>query len=151
MMSNILFTDRTLVKLSQITIYKHAYRVELIKESPHFHPGIPFKFVLQFTHHDGTPAKGITGKVEVSGIGFETTATSDNDGLIKLELQKNEDIESMHVSVSVSIFVDLMNYNYKSLLISQFVNNNDGFVFEHNVDRDVFATNAYIKIELKSP
>nr|XP_049465337.1 LOW QUALITY PROTEIN: alpha-1-macroglobulin-like [Anopheles coluzzii] len=124
------YTNRTVVKLSQITIYKHAYRVEMIKESPHFHPGIPFKCVLQFTYHDGTPATGITGKVEVSGMGIETTATSDNDGLIKLELQPNQDIESMHVS---------------------FVNNNDGFVFEHNVDRDVFATNAYIKIELKSP
>uniref|UniRef100_A0A182X471 Alpha-2-macroglobulin domain-containing protein n=1 Tax=Anopheles quadriannulatus TaxID=34691 RepID=A0A182X471_ANOQN len=82
-----------------------------------------------FTHHDGTPATGIAGKVEVSDVGLEMTTTSDNDGLIQLELQPNEDIESMHVS---------------------FVNKNGGFIFEHNVYRDEFVTNAYIKIELKS-
>ena len=88
-----------MVKQSQITVYKHAYRVQLIKGNPHFHPGLPFKCVLQFTHHDGTPATGITGKVEVSGIGFGTTVTSDNDGLVKLELQPSEGIESIDVSV----------------------------------------------------
>uniref|UniRef100_A0A4Y0BE58 TEP1-F n=1 Tax=Anopheles funestus TaxID=62324 RepID=A0A4Y0BE58_ANOFN len=93
-------TNRTVVKESQITVYKHPYRVELIKESPQFRPGKPFKCTLQFRHHDGTPAKGVTGKVEVAKIGYETTATSDDEGLIKLELNPMENIEKMYITVS---------------------------------------------------
>jgi len=89
------------VKQSEITVYRYAYRVELIKESPQFRPGLPFKCALQFTHHDGTPAKGISGKVEVSDVGFETTTTSDNDGLIKLELQPSEGTEQLGINVSI--------------------------------------------------
>ena len=96
-----LFTDRTVVKQSQITVYRYAYRVQLIKESPQFRPGFPFKCALQFTHHDGTPAKGITGKVEVTDVEFETTATSDNDGLIKLELHPSEGTEYLGVNVCI--------------------------------------------------
>uniref|UniRef100_A0A8W7P8X5 TEP1-F n=1 Tax=Anopheles coluzzii TaxID=1518534 RepID=A0A8W7P8X5_ANOCL len=93
------YTNRTVVKQSQITVYRYAYRVQLIKESPQFRPGFPFKCALQFTHHDGTPAKSITGKVEVTDVEFETTATSDNDGLIKLELQPSEGTEQLTVNV----------------------------------------------------
>uniref|UniRef100_A0A6E8W2J7 TEP1-F n=1 Tax=Anopheles coluzzii TaxID=1518534 RepID=A0A6E8W2J7_ANOCL len=123
------YTNRTVVKQSQITVYKHAYRVQLIKGNPHFHPGLPFKCVLQFTHHDGTPATGITGKVEVSGIGFGTTVTSDNDGLVKLELQPSEGIESIDVS---------------------FLNDQNGLIFEETMYKEESYTNAYIKLELKS-
>uniref|UniRef100_A0A182TP91 Alpha-2-macroglobulin domain-containing protein n=1 Tax=Anopheles melas TaxID=34690 RepID=A0A182TP91_9DIPT len=45
----------------------------------------------------------ITGKVEVFGIGFGTTVTSDNDGLVKLELQPSEGIESIDVRFYLSI------------------------------------------------
>nr|Q9GYW4.1 RecName: Full=Thioester-containing protein 1 allele S1; Short=TEP1s; AltName: Full=TEP1-F; AltName: Full=Thioester-containing protein I; Contains: RecName: Full=Thioester-containing protein 1 N-terminal; Short=TEP1-N; Contains: RecName: Full=Thioester-containing protein 1 C-terminal; Short=TEP1-C; Flags: Precursor [Anopheles gambiae]AAG00600.1 thioester-containing protein I [Anopheles gambiae] len=123
------YTNRTVVKQSQITVYRYAYRVELIKESPQFRPGLPFKCALQFTHHDGTPAKGITGKVEVSDVGFETTTTSDNDGLIKLELQPSEGTEQLGI-------------NFNAV---------DGFFFYEDVNKVETVTDAYIKLELKSP
>ncbi|XP_041782749.1 CD109 antigen-like [Anopheles merus] len=122
-------TNRTVVKQSQITVYRYAYRVELIKESPQFRPGLPFKCALQFTHHDGTPAKGISGKVEVSDVGFETTTTSDNDGLIKLELQPSEGTEQLGISFNAV----------------------DGFFFYEDVNKVETVTDAYIKLELKSP
>uniref|UniRef100_A0A182X456 TEP1-F n=1 Tax=Anopheles quadriannulatus TaxID=34691 RepID=A0A182X456_ANOQN len=123
------YTNRTVVKQSQITVYRYAYRVELIKESPQFRPGLLFKCALQFTHHDGTLAKGITGKVDVSDVGFETTATSDKDGLIKLELQPSEGTEQLGVSFS----------------------SNDGFSFDEEVNKVETVTDAFIKLELKSP
>uniref|UniRef100_A0A182LU61 Macroglobulin domain-containing protein n=1 Tax=Anopheles culicifacies TaxID=139723 RepID=A0A182LU61_9DIPT len=70
------YTNRTLVKESLITVYKHKYRVELIKEFPQFRPGLPFKCTLQFRYHDGTPIEGITGEIKVTEVGFETNATS---------------------------------------------------------------------------
>nr|2PN5_A Chain A, Thioester-containing protein I [Anopheles gambiae] len=123
------YTNRTVVKQSQITVYRYAYRVELIKESPQFRPGLPFKCALQFTHHDGTPAKGISGKVEVSDVRFETTTTSDNDGLIKLELQPSEGTEQLSIHFNAV----------------------DGFFFYEDVNKVETVTDAYIKLELKSP
>ncbi|XP_053668192.1 thioester-containing protein 1 allele S3-like [Anopheles marshallii] len=123
-------TNRTVVKESQITVYKHAYRVQLIKETPPFRPGLPFKCALQCLYHDGTPAKGITGKVEVLEIGYEATATSDNNGLIKLELNPSDSVDSMYINFS---------------------NDDDEFYFYERVGKENVLTNAYIKVELRSP
>ncbi|XP_053668194.1 thioester-containing protein 1 allele S3-like [Anopheles marshallii] len=123
-------TNRTVVKESQITVFKHAYRVQLIKETPPFRPGLPFKCALQCLYHDGTPAKGITGKVEVLEIGYETTATSDNNGLIKLELNPSDSVDSMYINFS---------------------NDDDEFYFYQRVGKENVLTNAYIKVELRSP
>ncbi|XP_049293400.1 CD109 antigen-like [Anopheles funestus] len=124
------FTSWTVVKESQITLYKHPYRVELIKESPQFRPGLPFKCTLQFRYHDGTPAKGVTGKVKVMQVGYETTATSNDEGLIKLELNPSDRTDTM---------------------IVYFSNEDDGFFFNEQVDKVEVLTNAYLKLELTSP
>ncbi|XP_052896680.1 thioester-containing protein 1 allele S3-like [Anopheles moucheti] len=123
-------TNRTVVKQSDITVYKYKYGVELIKDSPQFRPGLPFKCALQFRYHDGTPAKGITGKVEVKEIGYETTATSDDEGLIKLELNPSDNVDDMNINFS---------------------DDDIGFFFEERVEKVDVVTNAYLKLELKSP
>ncbi|XP_049293336.1 CD109 antigen-like isoform X3 [Anopheles funestus] len=123
-------SNRTVVKESQITVYKNPYRVELIKESPQFRPGLPFKCTLQFRYHDGTPAKGVTGKVEVMEVGYETTATTDDKGRILLELSPSDSTETM---------------------IVYFSNDDDGFFFNEQVDKVEVLTDAYLKLELKSP
>ncbi|XP_053668473.1 thioester-containing protein 1 allele S3-like [Anopheles marshallii] len=124
------FTNRTVVKQSHITVYKYKYGVQLIKDSPQFRPGLPFKCALQFRYHDGTPAKGITGNVEVSDIDYGTTATSDDGGLIKLELNPSDNI-------------DVMNINFSD--------DDNGFFFGAVVEKVDVVTNAYLKLELKSP
>uniref|UniRef100_A0A182SAB1 TEP1-F n=1 Tax=Anopheles maculatus TaxID=74869 RepID=A0A182SAB1_9DIPT len=124
------YTNRTVEKQSHITVYKYLYRVELIKDSPQFRPGLPFRCALQFRYHDGTPAIGITGKVEVIDVEYEATATSDNNGLIKLELNPSDNVEGMDISFS---------------------NDDNGFYFIERVDKVDIVTNAYIKVELKSP
>uniref|UniRef100_A0A4Y0BF39 TEP1-F n=1 Tax=Anopheles funestus TaxID=62324 RepID=A0A4Y0BF39_ANOFN len=123
-------TNRTVVKESQITVYKYPYRVELVKESEEFRPGLPFKCALQFRYHDGTPVKGITGKVEVMDVGYESTATSDDEGLIKLELNPIDSIDGMDISFSNDV--------------------HDVF-FNEQVSKARVDTNAFIKLELKSP
>uniref|UniRef100_A0A182P1U7 TEP1-F n=1 Tax=Anopheles epiroticus TaxID=199890 RepID=A0A182P1U7_9DIPT len=124
------FTNRTMVKESKITVYKYKYRMELVKESPHFRPGLPFKCELQFRYHNGTPAAGITGKVEVSPLDYEETETSDSNGLIRLVLPTAETTDAMDISFS---------------------NNDDGFYFYETVDKVEIVANAYIKLELLSP
>ncbi|XP_053669045.1 thioester-containing protein 1 allele S3-like [Anopheles marshallii] len=123
-------TNRTVVKQSHITVYKYKYGVQLIKDSPQFRPGLPFKCALQFRYHDGTPAEGITGNVEVSDIDYGTTATSDDGGLIKLELNPSDNI-------------DVMNINFSD--------DDNGFFFDAVVEKVDVVTNAYLKLELKSP
>ncbi|XP_052895525.1 thioester-containing protein 1 allele S3-like [Anopheles moucheti] len=122
-------TNRTVVKQSDITVYKYMYSVELIKESPQFRSGHPFKCALQFRYHDGTPAKGITGKVEVLEIDYEKRLTSDDEGLIKLELNPSDNTTQMEVVCSTGDNINLL---------SEIV---------HRVD---VVTNVYLKLELRS-
>ncbi|XP_049294228.1 CD109 antigen-like [Anopheles funestus] len=121
-------SNHTVVKESQITVYKYMYSVELIKDIPYFRPGLPFKCALQFRYHDGTPAKGITGKVEVMDIEYQTNATSDDEGSIKLDLNPTDNIEEMYITFS----------------------NQDGFSFYERVDKVSGVTNAFLKLELNS-
>uniref|UniRef100_A0A182W9H6 TEP1-F n=1 Tax=Anopheles minimus TaxID=112268 RepID=A0A182W9H6_9DIPT len=122
-------SERTFVKEFQITVYKHKYRVDLINGSPQFQPGFPFKCALQFRNHDGTPAKGITGKVEVDDIDYETTATSDIEGLIELELHSNENTEKMSITFS----------------------NDEGCYFNAQLYETGVNANKYIKLRFKHP
>uniref|UniRef100_A0A182M1V4 Macroglobulin domain-containing protein n=1 Tax=Anopheles culicifacies TaxID=139723 RepID=A0A182M1V4_9DIPT len=91
-------SNRTVMKESQITVHKRVYNVELIRESPQFRSGLPFKCVFQFRYHDGRPAEGVAGKVEVLDIDYETTATSDNGGFIRLKLNPNDNIDSKYIT-----------------------------------------------------
>ncbi|XP_052895644.1 thioester-containing protein 1 allele S3-like [Anopheles moucheti] len=120
--------NRTVVKESHITVYKYKYRVDLIKDIPYFHPGLPFKCALQFRYHDGTPAKGITGKVIILDIEYEKAVTSDDSGLIKLELSPGNSLQEMVITFE----------------------SDDGFYFDEKVQDTGIASNAFIKLELKS-
>ncbi|XP_052898826.1 thioester-containing protein 1 allele S3-like [Anopheles moucheti] len=122
-------TNRSVVKETHITVYKYKYRVDLIKDIPHFYPGHPFKCALQFRYHDGTPAKGIAGEVIILDIEYEKTVTSDDNGLIKLELNPGNSTQEMVITFE----------------------NDDGFYFFEQVYRIGGVSNAYIKLELKSP
>uniref|UniRef100_A0A182W9G3 TEP1-F n=1 Tax=Anopheles minimus TaxID=112268 RepID=A0A182W9G3_9DIPT len=123
------YTNRTVRKVSHITVHKYKYHVKLLKGRPQFLPELHFECVLQFRNHDGTPATGITGEVKVDEIGYHETATSDNDGLIKLELLPNKDINEMTISFS----------------------NDDGFFFEEQVEKVEGVTDTFIKLELTNP
>ncbi|XP_052891713.1 thioester-containing protein 1 allele S3-like [Anopheles moucheti] len=121
-------TNRSVAKGSHITMYKYKYRVDLIKDIPYFHPGHPFKCALQLRYHDGTPAKGITGKVIILDIEYEKTVTTDDNGLIKLELSPGNNVQEMVITLE----------------------NDDGFYFDETVQNTGVVSNAYIKLELKS-
>uniref|UniRef100_A0A182VVA5 TEP1-F n=1 Tax=Anopheles minimus TaxID=112268 RepID=A0A182VVA5_9DIPT len=142
--------DRIVVEESQNTVYKYRYRVELIKDIPYYHPSRPFNCVLQFRYHDGSPATGITGKVEVMDIGYESTATSDDKGFIKLVLNPSNNIESMYITVSVHGTCLVYAYALITIVFFQF-SSLAGFYYYERVDKFKASTNAYIKLELKSP
>uniref|UniRef100_A0A182NP77 TEP1-F n=1 Tax=Anopheles dirus TaxID=7168 RepID=A0A182NP77_9DIPT len=121
-------TNRVITKDTQVTVYKYPFRVQLVKESPQFRAGRRFKCQLQFTNHDGTPAKGITGNVEIQPQNSEETRTSDNDGLIKLELPMNND-EQIDITFS--------DFQYNSY-------------FNEKVTKATSGTDAFLKLELRS-
>uniref|UniRef100_A0A182NGI2 TEP1-F n=1 Tax=Anopheles dirus TaxID=7168 RepID=A0A182NGI2_9DIPT len=121
------YTNRIITKDTQVTVYKYPFRVQLVKESPKFRAGRRFKCQLQFKKHDGTPAKGITGIVVVYPLNFEETHTSDNDGLIKLDLHVNDTDE-----------IDIMFLG------------SDYFYFNETVTKAESGTDAFLKLELRS-
>ncbi|XP_053668783.1 thioester-containing protein 1 allele S3-like [Anopheles marshallii] len=122
-------TNRTVVKKSHITVHKNKLRVDLIKDTPYFRPGFTFNCALQFRYHDETPAKGITGTVNIKDIQYMKTVTSDDAGLIKLELNPRNNTQVMVVT-----FI-----------------NDEGFQFDEQVDKIGVVSKAYINLELLLP
>uniref|UniRef100_A0A182NVA5 TEP1-F n=1 Tax=Anopheles dirus TaxID=7168 RepID=A0A182NVA5_9DIPT len=123
-------TNRTITKDTQVTVYKHPFRVQLVKESPQFRADRRFKCQIQFTKHDGTPANGITGKVEIYPLNSEDTHTSDNDGLIKLDLQVN-DTDEIEITFTGT-------------------DQSNGFFFTETVTKAKSGSDAFLKLELRS-
>uniref|UniRef100_A0AAG5DMM7 TEP1-F n=1 Tax=Anopheles atroparvus TaxID=41427 RepID=A0AAG5DMM7_ANOAO len=124
------FTNRTVTKQTPITVYKHMYHVELIKESPQFRPGVPYKCQILLKYHDGTPAKNVEAQVTVEGLDeeFEKTLTSDHNGVIKQTFNPSESTNMMNVVVTIG----------------------DNELFNEDIDKVETVTDAYVKIEQKS-
>uniref|UniRef100_A0A182P1U3 TEP1-F n=1 Tax=Anopheles epiroticus TaxID=199890 RepID=A0A182P1U3_9DIPT len=99
-----LFTNRTIVKEQSIAIYKYLYRAVLTKESPQFHPGIPFKCDLKLSFHDGSPVRNVPFLVKIDGEGIEheQTYTSKRDGTISLTIHPTESTEIIDIDVSTA-------------------------------------------------
>uniref|UniRef100_A0A182NV97 TEP1-F n=1 Tax=Anopheles dirus TaxID=7168 RepID=A0A182NV97_9DIPT len=79
-------TNSTISKETEITVYKYPYRVEIVKNRSHHLLEPKFKYALQFRYQDGSPAMGISGEVDVNQLGYKNTVTSDQEGLINLDL-----------------------------------------------------------------
>ncbi|KFB37483.1 hypothetical protein ZHAS_00004704 [Anopheles sinensis] len=94
--------DRTIIRSVPITIFKSMYRVKLIKESPEFRPGYPFKATVKIEHHDGSPASSVKCLVKViSSEEHEFKRDSNDNGDIPLQLTPavNDDVITVKVSV----------------------------------------------------
>ncbi|KFB36296.1 thioester-containing protein 1 [Anopheles sinensis] len=124
------YTNRTLTKYKPITVYQSQYRVELVKESPTFRPGMPYKCDIHVKYQDGTPAANVETEVTIVGCNDEyvKTRTSDKNGMIKQTLLPSADSETINIEVKID--------------------GND--LLDENIDKVEIATDAYVKIELKS-
>ncbi|XP_049540007.1 CD109 antigen-like [Anopheles darlingi] len=80
------YTNRTIIKDYQITVYKHKYRVVLGKVlQPNSYP----QYTLKIEHQNGTPAEGVNLQVRGGGItsnGWTQNVTSSKGGNISLSL-----------------------------------------------------------------
>uniref|UniRef100_A0A182K8P1 TEP1-F n=1 Tax=Anopheles christyi TaxID=43041 RepID=A0A182K8P1_9DIPT len=97
-------TNSTIFKEQRITIYKHLYRVELVKELSEFRAEVPFNCELRVRHQDGKPAKGTTVEVTVEGAGENGRSkayTTDDAGVIRLSLKAEASSESIDITVNV--------------------------------------------------
>uniref|UniRef100_A0A182SZH6 TEP1-F n=1 Tax=Anopheles maculatus TaxID=74869 RepID=A0A182SZH6_9DIPT len=95
-------TNRTIFKQQRITVYRHQYRVELVKQQPEFRAGKPFHCSLKLLLQDGKPAKRTAATVTLDGVAnnVETVYTSDDKGVIKLSLEPEPSSEAIDITVS---------------------------------------------------
>lgn len=76
------------------------YRARLVKESPEFHHGKPFKATIKLEYHDGSPASNVKCSVEAAGTkegNFERV--SDVKGEIPLQLTASESYDELILTV----------------------------------------------------
>ncbi|XP_054284946.1 CD109 antigen-like isoform X2 [Macrosteles quadrilineatus] len=76
---------------AQVMLHKHKYKLELIKTSAYFKPGLKYTAFIKLTHHDGSPVQDRTNPVKVRwGFSYdqdsynETEYMLNNSGLIEL-------------------------------------------------------------------
>ncbi|XP_049293334.1 CD109 antigen-like [Anopheles funestus] len=96
-------TNKTIYKEQEITVYKHQYRVELIKTQPEFRAGVPFHCAVRLLYQDGKLAQRTAARVTVEGVdkGHETVYTSDDEGMIKLTLQPERSSDMIDIIVTI--------------------------------------------------
>uniref|UniRef100_A0A182NGI1 TEP1-F n=1 Tax=Anopheles dirus TaxID=7168 RepID=A0A182NGI1_9DIPT len=150
--SFVLLTDRTVIKDTEITVYKYPYQVELVKDRLQFRPGLPFKCALQFRYHDGAPAKGISGNVEVGWLGYEKAVMSDDTGLVKLELPINGSIEQFHLDMIM--YTNLpSSYNMKPtepIDLEVTCNKRMSFFVYYVISKGKLIESSFVKIRIPS-
>uniref|UniRef100_A0A182W9G4 TEP1-F n=1 Tax=Anopheles minimus TaxID=112268 RepID=A0A182W9G4_9DIPT len=124
------FTDRTVTKVQDISIYKYLYRARLEKDSEQFRPEIPFKCIFKLCYHDGSPAKKVPFSVQIQGDDVEHVQTiiTDSKGAFELVLHPTESTEDMEITVS---------------------EHTSGFHFTEYISKVEKVTNMFLKLELK--
>ncbi|XP_050529257.1 CD109 antigen-like isoform X2 [Daktulosphaira vitifoliae] len=66
-------TGRSQNTSANVLIHKHRYRMELIKSSEYFKPGLRFTAYIKLSHHDGTPVYDDRNPVKVRhGLTYNT-------------------------------------------------------------------------------
>ncbi|XP_049540005.1 CD109 antigen-like [Anopheles darlingi] len=125
------YTNRTVTKEQQITVYKHKYKVTLEEKNLEFHPVAPYKGTLIITTQDGIPASGVAVQVQVDGLdnNLVLNSTSDKKGFIGLHFDPSASTETVNVTVSIG---------------------NERLLFE-TIEKVKHLVNGNIEIELKSP
>ncbi|XP_058116223.1 thioester-containing protein 1 allele S3-like [Anopheles ziemanni] len=124
------YTNRTLTIYKPITVHKYQYYVELVKDSPAFRPGMPYKCDIHVKYHNGTPAANVETEVTIYGLNDEyiETLTSDKNGVIKQTLIPSADSNTINIEVKIE----------------------DNDLLTEDIHRVETNTDAYVKIELKS-
>ncbi|KAG7455048.1 hypothetical protein MATL_G00252380 [Megalops atlanticus] len=91
-------SDIVSAELTNIKVAKSPYRIEFTKSPRYFKPGLPFGLYVYLSHTDGSPAGGITLRVE------DTTAITDRHGtaIFPINTAKHEHLKIMTVRTSDS-------------------------------------------------
>ncbi|XP_053694122.1 thioester-containing protein 1 allele R1-like isoform X2 [Sabethes cyaneus] len=98
-------TYHTVNIVEVIPIYKHPYRVSLIKSMPWFRPGLPYQVDLSITDHNGEPAPEETVAailINYEGDSLESEVAMQatlRKGLISLGLEPPKNSDTMEIRV----------------------------------------------------
>uniref|UniRef100_A0A8W7K9G0 TEP1-F n=1 Tax=Anopheles albimanus TaxID=7167 RepID=A0A8W7K9G0_ANOAL len=97
------YTNRTVTKVQQITVYKHKYKVTLEQKNREFHRAAPYKATLIIANQDGTAAAGVAVQVQVDGLDnvLVLNSTSDKKGFIVLNFEPPASTDAVNITVSI--------------------------------------------------
>lgn len=73
-------TGRAQNSSTQVTVHKFNYKLDLIKFTDHFKPGLPFYAVAKVVNFDGSPVQDLRNPVKVTPT-FLSSETSNNETL----------------------------------------------------------------------
>ncbi|XP_050094456.1 CD109 antigen-like [Anopheles aquasalis] len=125
------YTNRTVTKEHQITVYKHKYKVTLEEKNHEFHRNAPYKATLLIANQNGTPAAGVAVQVQVDGLdnAMVLNSTSDKKGFIGLYFEPPASADAVNITVTIG---------------------EERLLFE-TIKKVEHSVNGNIEIELKSP
>uniref|UniRef100_A0A2M4B9P0 TEP1-F n=2 Tax=Anopheles marajoara TaxID=58244 RepID=A0A2M4B9P0_9DIPT len=97
------YTNRTVTKEHQITVYKHKYKVTLEEKNLELHRNAPYKASLLIADQDGVPATGVAVQVQVDGLDnvLVLNSTSDKKGFIGLYFDPPASVDAVNITVSI--------------------------------------------------
>ncbi|XP_012136997.1 thioester-containing protein 1 allele R1 isoform X2 [Megachile rotundata] len=101
-------TGRTQNTSTQIILHKHKYKMELIKTSEYYKPGLKYTAFIKLTYHDGTPVQDDKNPVLIMyGYTYNQSAYTnitgmlDKNGMIQLDFYppKSKDSSSFPLNI----------------------------------------------------
>lgn len=100
-------TNRRQNSTGRTTLHKQRHKIEFIKESDEYKPGLPFNAWVKISFHDGSPVQDSSNPVNVLtefDWKKEKTAnrsyTLDSNGMAKIDFVVPEDTDSLTVSAT---------------------------------------------------
>ncbi|XP_063973145.1 CD109 antigen-like isoform X2 [Diachasmimorpha longicaudata] len=101
---------------TQMTLHKHKYKMELIKTSEYYKPGLKYTAYIKITHHDGSPVRDRTNAVIISyGYTFNQSAYTnitrmlDDNGMIQLDFYPPKKMDPEDVASPLNIEAEYLN------------------------------------------
>nr|XP_034179672.1 CD109 antigen-like isoform X1 [Osmia lignaria]XP_034179683.1 CD109 antigen-like isoform X1 [Osmia lignaria]XP_034179692.1 CD109 antigen-like isoform X1 [Osmia lignaria]XP_034179702.1 CD109 antigen-like isoform X1 [Osmia lignaria]XP_034179708.1 CD109 antigen-like isoform X1 [Osmia lignaria] len=101
-------TGRTQNTSMQITLHKHKYKMDLIKTSEYYKPGLKYTAYIKLTYHDGTPVRDDTNPVVIMyGYNYNQSAYTnitrmlDKNGMIQLDFYPSKTKDNTSLSLNI--------------------------------------------------
>ncbi|XP_078044261.1 thioester-containing protein 1 allele R1 isoform X3 [Augochlora pura] len=138
----------------QVTLHRHKYKMELIKTSEYYKPGLKYTLFVKLTYHDGAPVQDNKNPVTIMyGYTYNQSAYTvinkmlDKNGMVKLDFYptKNSD----NISVPLNIEAQYLNLHEWFPSTNQAMSQNNEYL-QAILKTEIPMVNHDIEIEVNS-